>query len=70
MILGVLVPPGGSLEEGAENDLKKLISCETKQMQPFQAKSLVWEVPGLRFCIIFANFLNVFFMLLSRRIFC
>ena len=39
-------------------------------MQPFQAKCLVWEVLGLRFCIFFAYFLNVFFMLLSRWTFC
>ena len=39
-------------------------------MQPFQAKCLFWEVLGLRFCIIFANFLHVFFMLLSRQHFC
>ena len=44
--------------------------CKTQKMQPFHMKSLVWEVLGLRFCIIFANFLNVFFMLLSRRPFC
>ena len=39
-------------------------------MQPFQAKCLFWELLGLRFCIIFANFLHVFFMLPSRRPFC
>ena len=39
-------------------------------MQPFQAKCLIWELLGLRFCIFFAYFLNVFFMLLSRRTFC
>ena len=30
----------------------------------------VWEVLGLRFCILFANFLHVFFMLRSRQSFC
>ena len=35
--------------------------CETQKMQPFQAKCLIWEVLGLRFCIIFAIFSNVFF---------
>ena len=34
-------------------------------MQPFHAKCLIWEVLGLRFCMIFAILLNVFFMLLS-----
>ena len=44
--------------------------CKPQEMQPFQAKCLVWEVLGLRFCIIFVDFLNVFFMSLSRRHFC
>ena len=34
------------------------------------AKCLIWEVLGVRFCIYFAYFLNVFFMLLSRWPFC
>ena len=44
--------------------------CETQKMQPFQAKCLIWEVLGLRFCMIFANFSNVFFLLLPRWPFC
>ena len=39
-------------------------------MQHFQAKSLVWEVLGLWFFILFANFLHVFFMMLSERHVC
>ena len=39
-------------------------------MQPFQAKCLIWKVLGLRFCMLFANFSNEFFVLLSRRTFC
>ena len=42
----------------------------SKQLQHVQAKCLVWEVLGLRFGTFFAYFLNVFFVLLSRRTFC
>ena len=44
--------------------------CKTQKMQPFQTKYLVWQVLGLRFCFRFLNFLNVFFVSLSRRTVC
>ena len=53
-----------------KSNIKNTCNKLTKIMQLFQAKCLVWEVLGLRFCIFFAYFLNVFFMLLSRWTFC
>ena len=80
LIFGIAVgkPPApiskivGSFQGSFWEDFEHFFAdaAKLKKMQPFPAKCLVWEVLGLRFCIFFAYFLNVFFMLLSRWTFC